>query len=128
MRGKILTLDVDERLRKFNAVAFDVLLNTSDLSEIVRCELITKKCLPELMYGIGAVDINQNAVYKLHIAYRKMFHYIFKLSKYAHLSELLDAFGIKSIDGLIRVKSINVTKQCINSRFSEILHISLCKL
>ena len=44
VRGKMLKLDVDERIRKFNAAAFDVLLNTSDLSEIVRCELITKKC------------------------------------------------------------------------------------
>ena len=94
VRGKMLTLDVDERIRKFNAATFDVLLNTSDLSKIVRCELITKKCLPVLMHAIGAVEINQNTVYKLHIAYRKMFRYIFKLSKCAHLSELLDVFGI----------------------------------
>ena len=58
VRGKMLTLDVDEIIRKFNAAAFDVSLNTSDLSEIVRCELITKKCLPVLIYGIGAVEIN----------------------------------------------------------------------
>ena len=113
MRSKMLTLGVDERIRKFNAAAFKVLLNSADLSEILRCEWITKKCLPLLMYGrayIGAVEISQNAVYKLHIAYKKMFHYIFKLSKCAHLSELLDVFCIKSIGELIRVKSINVTK------------------
>ena len=105
--GKILTLDVDERIRKFDAaICFDVLLNSSDLSDIVRCELIAKKCLPVLIYGIGVVEINQNAVYKLHIVYRKMFRYIFKLSKYAHLSALLDVFGLKSIDELIRIKSI----------------------
>ena len=48
VRGKLLTLDVDVRIRKFNAAAFDVLLNTTDLSEILRCELITKRnvCLP----------------------------------------------------------------------------------
>ena len=78
VRGKMLTLDVDERIRKINAVAFDVLLNTCDLSKIVRCMLITKKCLPMLMYGIGVVEINPNAVHKLHIAHRKMFRYIFK--------------------------------------------------
>ena len=128
----MLTLDVDERIKKFNTAAFDVLLNTSDLSEIVKCELIIKKCLLVLMYGIRAVEINQNAVHKLHTTYRKMFRYrpIFKLSKCAHLSELLDVFGIglKSISELIRVKSINVTKQCMESRFSEIFHISLGKL
>ena len=104
VRGKMLTLDVDERIRKFNAAAFDVLLNISDTPEIVRCALITKKCLLVLMYGIGAVEINQNPIYKLHIAYRKIFRYIFKLSKYAHLSELLDVYGIKSIDELNKSK------------------------
>ena len=54
VRGKMLTLDVDERIKKFNATAFDVLLNTTDLSEIVRCELIIRKCLPVLMCGIRA--------------------------------------------------------------------------
>ena len=80
------------------------------------------------MYGIGTVELNQNAVYKLQIAYRKMFRYISKLSKCARLSELLDVFGIKSIGELIRAKSINVTKQCMESRFSKIVPISLCKL
>ena len=73
VRGKMLTLNVDERIRKSYAVAFDMLLNTSNLSEIVRCELITKKCLPVLMLGIEAVEINQNAVHKFHIAYKKIF-------------------------------------------------------
>ena len=36
VRGKMLTLDVDEIIRKFNAATFDVLLNTSDLSELNR--------------------------------------------------------------------------------------------
>ena len=37
--------------------AYDVLLNTSDLNEVIRCELIVKKCLPVLLYGIGVFQL-----------------------------------------------------------------------
>ena len=40
---KELTIDIDDRIKKFDAVAYDVLLNTSDLSETIRCELVVKK-------------------------------------------------------------------------------------
>ena len=37
-----LVTDVKDRIRKFNRSAYSVLLNSSDLSEIVRCEIIVK--------------------------------------------------------------------------------------
>ena len=40
--GKELTLDIDDRMKKFNAAAYDVLLNSSDLSETIRCELVVQ--------------------------------------------------------------------------------------
>ena len=49
----MLTTDVENRIRKSNATAYDVLLNTSDLSEVIRCELIVKNvylyCYRELV-------------------------------------------------------------------------------
>ena len=33
----LLTVDVNDRIRKFNALAYDVLMNSADLSEVVRC-------------------------------------------------------------------------------------------
>ena len=43
--NNVLTIDVENRIRKFNIAANDVLLNFSDLNEVIRCELIVKKCL-----------------------------------------------------------------------------------
>ena len=37
-----LVIEVKDRIRKFNSSANSVLLNSSDLSEIVRCEIIVK--------------------------------------------------------------------------------------
>ena len=38
-----LDIDIDHRLRKFNAAAFNIFMNSKDLTEAERCELIVKK-------------------------------------------------------------------------------------
>ena len=45
MKKNILTIDVDDRIKKFNMSAYNVLINTKDLSEVLKCEIIVKKCL-----------------------------------------------------------------------------------
>ena len=60
---KELTIDIDDKIKKFNAAAYDVLLNSSDLSEIIRCELVVIKCLPILLCGIDAINVDQIAIY-----------------------------------------------------------------
>ena len=78
--NNVLTIDVEDRIRTFNMAAYDVLLNSSDLNEVLRYELIVKKYLPVLLCGIGGVSITNHDIYKLHIAYRKIYRYIFKMS------------------------------------------------
>ena len=39
----MLTIDVEDRIRKFNMAANDILLHTSDLREGIKCGLIVKK-------------------------------------------------------------------------------------
>ena len=53
MKRKMLVIDADERIRKFNSSAHCVLLITNDISEQVRCEITAEKCSPILMYGLG---------------------------------------------------------------------------
>ena len=72
----MLVIDVKDMIMKFNSSACSVLLNSSDLSEIVRCEIIVKKCLPVLTYELSCGQVWPAD--KLHIAYRKIFRYIFK--------------------------------------------------
>ena len=103
--NNVLTIDVKDRIRTFNMAAYDVLLNTSDLNEVIRCELIVKKCLPVLLYGSGGVSITNRDIYKLHIAYKKIYRYIFKMSLRASISDLLNAFNITPIVELIENKT-----------------------
>ena len=76
--NSMLTIDIEDRIHKFNIAAYEVLLNTSGLNEVI-CFLTVKKCLPVLLYGIGGVSITNRDTYKLHIAYRKIYRYIFKI-------------------------------------------------
>ena len=88
MCNNVLTIDIEDRIRKFNMAAYYVLLKTSDLNEAISCEFIVKKCVPLLLYGIGGVSITNSDMYKLHIAYRKIYRYIFKMSLRASISDL----------------------------------------
>ena len=62
-------MNVSNLIRKFNVAAYDILFNTTDLSDVVKCELVIKKCAPILLlYGVGAAQISDDSVYKMHIA------------------------------------------------------------
>ena len=82
---------------------------------MVRCELIVRKCLPVLLYGVGAFKIGNSEVYRLHIAYRKIFRYIFNLPLWARISELLNVCNIKPIAQLIEAKELNNYDQTVFS-------------
>ena len=51
-------------------------------------------------------------IYKLHIAYRKIYKYIFKMSLRAGISDLLNTFNITPIVELIE----NETRNCMTFR------------
>jgi hypothetical protein len=120
-----LTMDVNDRIMKFNAASYNVLLNSSDLSEVIRCELVVKKCLPILMYGIGCIGIDSGDEYKMHIAYRKIFRYIFHLSLRSHISELLNVFHIDSINNLLKNKIKRFLMQNLKTSFQQVRFITL---
>ena len=104
----------------------DVLLNTNDLNEVIRRELIVKKCSLVLLYGIGGVSITNRDIYKLHIAYRKICKYIFKMSLRASISDLLNVLNNTPIVELIENKRRNFIRQCLCSRYIELQFLSIC--
>ena len=51
MKRKMLLMDVNDRIIKFNAASFDVFLNVDGSCETEKkCEIIVKKFLPILLY------------------------------------------------------------------------------
>ena len=125
---KELSIDIDDRIKKFNAAAYDVLLNSSDVSETIRCELVIKKCLPIPLHGSGAINVNQIAIYRLHMVYRKIFRYIFNLPLKAHISELLEVFNAESVENIICLKRQRIDTSYITSRYKEIAYLALLSM
>ena len=63
-------------------------------------------------------------MYRLHIAYRKIFRYIFNLPLWAHISKWLEVFNVKPIANLIKDRELNTIKQCFASQFNELSHLA----
>ena len=55
----MLTIDVEDGIRKFNRAAYNTLLCTRHLREVIRCELIVEKYLPVAvsLYGIRVFQL-----------------------------------------------------------------------
>ena len=100
---------------------YDVLLHIRDFSEVVRCKLIVKKCLPILLCKLDSFILHKNVLYRMHIVNRKIFMCIFKWSLHANVSELLQRFNIKLLQGLIDInlktshEYSGITSETLNS-------------
>ena len=100
-----------------------IIVNFKDLTEVVRCDLIVKKCLPMLLFIVFGFKFDFRSLvdcYKMHVVCRKMFRYIFKLPLRAHLSELLGIFNIEPISVLLKSKYTDFLKVNICTRFDEL--------
>ena len=54
--------------------------------------------------------------YGMHVAYRKIFRYIFKLPLWAHLPELM---------GILNIDPISIL---LNNKYSDFLKVNICSL
>ena len=63
-------------------------------------------------------------MYRLHIAYRKIFRYIVNLPLWAHISELLEVFHVEPIANLLKDRKRNMFEQCFASQFNELRHLA----
>ena len=78
MRKNIVIIDVDDRIKKFNKSAYNVLINTKDLSEALKCEIIVKKVFACIfLYGIGGTEVFDNDIYIRCIFHIEKFLYTF---------------------------------------------------
>ena len=128
MKKIILTIDVDDRIKKFNISAYNVLINTKDFSEIyLHVKLLLKSvCL----YCYTALEelLCLTMIYIRCIFHLEKFLDIFFHSLRSLLTELLDVFGIVAIkDNICKIRE-SVAWRNLSNRFHDIsmLMIELC--
>ena len=104
MRRNDFVEGVNNRRRIFNFSAFIVLLNSIDFSKIIKCVDYCQKCIPILTYGLCCEQLWLDGLYKLHVAYPKIYWYTVKLSLRSSTTDLLITFSVKCINNAIECK------------------------
>ena len=79
-------------------------------------------------YTVISINVDQIAIYRLHVAYRKIFRYIFNLPFWAHISELLEVLNIETDENIICLKYQRISTSYITSRFKEIACLTLLSM
>ena len=65
----------------------------------------------------------------MYVAYQKVFRYIFKLLLRAHITELLEVFGVRTVRSLYElVEYVRVKSRNLDSRFEELRFLTQCNI
>ena len=62
MDNKCFTVNLNNRIRKFQKTSIPIILNSKHFPDNVRCNLIATKCLPILLYGLHCVELSKRKV------------------------------------------------------------------
>ena len=93
--------DMFSRTRKFQCAVCSLLRQKVTGFEFVYVELIIKKCMPILFYGLGAHDLNSCKVASMTCVWNMAFRFIFGLAKYDSTRQVLQACKTMSLKCLL---------------------------
>ena len=62
MNNKCYTVNVNDRIRKFQESSMSIILNSKHFPDNVKCNLIVTKCLPILLYCLHCVELSKRKV------------------------------------------------------------------
>ena len=92
--GRHLSVDVDCNRKKFLATAYAILNRCGGLSEEVLMQLITKQCVPILLYGVECFNLSSQQKSKLSVALNSVIRRIYHLNRWTSVREYLFYNGI----------------------------------
>lgn len=108
-------VNVDHNCRKFFGAAYGVLQRCASLSELILCEIIVRKCLPILLYGLECIVLNSAQRHKLNVAFNNVMRRIFKVSRRTSVRNLLYYVGIKPVKILLDERRCLLLASCLSS-------------
>ena len=111
-QGKFCVIP-DERIGKFVSSSMSVCRNTVNMPISVRLELLNKKCVPILMYGLCAGVCTQDKK-RLSVIYRNAYRFIFQVGLYSPVSEIMFYCNVPSFDFLYDKTYLFACKKIVN--------------
>ena len=112
-QGKFCVIP-DERIGKFVSSSMSVYRNTVNMLIFVRIELLNRKCVPILMYGLCAGVRTQDKKRLSVIYYRHAYGFIFQVGLYSPVSEIMFYCDVPSFDLFYDKAYLFVCKKIIN--------------
>jgi hypothetical protein len=80
--GTIMQADMSNRARKFQCAVCSVLRNKLPGHELVYTELVIKKCMPILCYGLGVFNLNSSTLTNMSQVWNMAFRFVYGLRKH----------------------------------------------
>ena len=123
--GTHLQADLSSRVRKFQSAVCAVLRHKLTGHELVYVEIILKKCMPILFYGLGAFDINSYTRNTLSQVWNMAFRFVFGLNKHDSTRHALQCCNTMSIKFLFDERLL-VFFHNLSQCESDLLHNLWC--
>ena len=88
------------------------------LSEEVKSELIIRRCLPILAYGVDILQLSSVQIHKLSVAFNCIFRRIFHLARNTSVRNILHYMGTNSLPFTFDQRRVLLVKDCLSSNMS----------
>ena len=108
-----LSVDVNVNCRKFLGACFGMFQRCGALNELILCELVLKKCLPILVYGLECVRLKAAQKQRLSVSFNTVIRRVFKLSRYTSVKNVIFYVGGKPVKILLDERRCLLIKSCL---------------
>ena len=99
--------------RNLLGASFGILQGFGYLSEEVLCEIIFKKCLLILTYGMECFELLGEQRHRMSVAFNTVARQIFKLSKYTSVHNVIFYIGSKPCDIILDERRFLLLQSCM---------------
>ena len=107
---------------KFLGSVFGIMQKYSKVSEEILWNIISKCCLPILLYGVDSLSLHVDQEHKLSVALNLAIRRCFHIARHVSVGSLLYFVGSMPMNEMLDERKVKLVKSCLNS--SEVT--SLC--
>ena len=91
--GKSLKADINVTKRKFYSSCNRILSKTANINEITRLHLLESNCLPILTYAISVLNLNEEQIREMNVAWNSVYRKIFGFHQWESVSVFIAGLG-----------------------------------
>ena len=119
--GKVFAVDCTVNRTKFLGSVFGIMQKCRKVSEEILWSIMSKCCLPILLYGVDSLSLHVDLVHKLSMALNLAIRLCFNMARNVSLRSLLYSVRSMPMYMMLDVRKVKLVKSCLNS--SEVISL-----